>query len=142
MMSQPGETVSMYVAELRHIAEHCKFDNLESMLCDRLICGIQDPRIQRRLLAEAKLEFKQAFKLAQAMESANRNAKTLKKIRLLQYIQFWAKHRGNSSRPDVLLPKVIRLHVIGVKENTPPKAVVLRMLSAETVKKAISLVRA
>ena len=50
---QPGETVSMYVAELRRIAEHCKFDNLESMLCDRLVYGIQDPRIQRRLLAEA-----------------------------------------------------------------------------------------
>ena len=43
---QPGETVSMYVAELRHIAEHCKFNNLKSMLCDRVVCGIQDPRIQ------------------------------------------------------------------------------------------------
>ena len=47
------------------------------MLCDRLVCGIQDPRIQRRLLAESKLEFKQAFELAQAMESADRDAKTL-----------------------------------------------------------------
>ena len=74
---QPGETVSTYVAELRCIAEHCKFDNLKSMLCDRLICGIQDPRIQRRLLAESKLEFKQAFELAQAMESPDCDAKTL-----------------------------------------------------------------
>ena len=74
---QPGETVSMYVAELRRIAEHCKSDNLESMLCDRLVCGIQDLRIQRSLLAEAKLEFKQVFELAQAMESADRDAKTL-----------------------------------------------------------------
>ena len=67
----------MYIAELRHIAEHCKFDNLESLLYDRLACGIQDLRIQRRLLAKAKLEFKQAFKLAQAMESTNHDAKTL-----------------------------------------------------------------
>ena len=74
---QPAETVSTYIAELRRIAEHCKFDNLDSMLCDRLVCGIQDPRIQRRLLAESKLEFKQAFELAQAMESADRDAKTL-----------------------------------------------------------------
>ena len=74
---QPAETVSTYIAELRRIAEHCKFDNLNSMLCDRLVCGIQDPRIQRRLLAESKLEFKQAFELAQAMESADRDAKTL-----------------------------------------------------------------
>ena len=74
---QPAETVSTYIAELRRIAEHCKFDNLDSMLCDRLVCGIQDPRIQRRVLAESKLEFKQAFELAQAMESADRDAKTL-----------------------------------------------------------------
>ena len=67
----------MYVAELRHIAEHCKFNNLESMLCDRLDYGIQDPRIQWKLLAEAKLEFKHAFKLAQAMESTDHDAKTL-----------------------------------------------------------------
>ena len=38
---QPGETVSQYVAGLRRIAEHCKFgDYLESVLCDRLVCGI------------------------------------------------------------------------------------------------------
>ena len=43
------------------------------------------------------------------MESADHEAKTL------QYIQFRAKHRGNSSRPDNLFPKVIR-HVIGVRK--------------------------
>ena len=74
---QPGETVSTYVAELRRIMEHCKFDVLESMLCDRLVCGIQDPWIQRSLLAESKLTFKQAFEIAQAMESADRDAETL-----------------------------------------------------------------
>ena len=38
---QPGETVSMYVAELKRITEHCKFDNLESMLCDRLVWNLR-----------------------------------------------------------------------------------------------------
>ena len=47
------------------------------MLCDRLVCGIQDPGIQQRLLAESTLDFKRAFELAQAMESADRDAKTL-----------------------------------------------------------------
>ena len=72
---QPGETVCTYTAELRYIAEH-KFNDLESMLCDRLVCGIQDPGIQRRLLAESTLDFKRAFELAQAMESADRDAKS------------------------------------------------------------------
>ena len=115
---QPGETVSMYVAELRHIAEHCKFDNVKCMLYDMLVFGIQDLRIQWRLLAEAKLEFKQAFKLAQAMESADHDAKTLV---------------NNLSTPVHTIPgqtpwqqKLARQspsNVIGVKENTLSKEV-------------------
>ena len=75
---QPEENVAQYFVELRRIAERCRFgDNLENVLCDRLICGIQDSRIQRRLLAEPDLTFGKAFKLAQALESADRDAKTL-----------------------------------------------------------------
>ena len=130
------------VAGLRCIAEHCKFYSLESMLCDRLVCGIQDTRIQRRLLPEAKLEFKQAFELAKAVESADRDATTLINNSSTPAHTIPGQTPRQQQQPDVLLPKVTR-HVIGVKENTPPKAVVLRMLSTETVKrKAISLVSA
>ena len=34
------------------------------MLRDRLVCGINDKQIQRRLLAESSLDFKKAMKLA------------------------------------------------------------------------------
>ena len=44
------------------------------MLRDRLVCGINDDRIQIRLLTEPNLTFENALKLAQAMESTNRNA--------------------------------------------------------------------
>ena len=43
------------------------------MLRDRLVCGVKDERIQRRLLAESQLEFKNAMKLATAMETADKN---------------------------------------------------------------------
>ena len=67
-----------YVVELSRIAERCRFgDNLENVLCDRLACGIQDSHIQRRLLAEPNLTFGKAFELAQALKSADRDAKTL-----------------------------------------------------------------
>ena len=72
---QAGETVSQYVGGLRRIAEHCKFgDYLESVLCDRLVCGIQDSRIQRRF---PDLTFARAFTLAQLLESADRDTKAL-----------------------------------------------------------------
>ena len=43
------------------------------MLRDRLVCGINDNRIQRRLLAESDLDFRTAFRIAQAMESADKS---------------------------------------------------------------------
>ena len=74
-----GETISDYVAELRHIAEHCKYGtSLEDMLRDRLVCGVQDEKIQRRLLAETELPFTKALQLATAMELADKNAADLR----------------------------------------------------------------
>jgi hypothetical protein len=73
-----GETVAEFVAELRRLSEHCKFnDTLDNMLKDRLVCGIHDGHIQRRLLAEPDLTLKRTFKLSQAAETADRNAKDL-----------------------------------------------------------------
>ena len=49
---QQGEGIAKFVAELRHIAQCCGYDaTLEDMLRDRLVCGVNDARIQRRLLA-------------------------------------------------------------------------------------------
>ena len=75
---QTGENVSTYVAKLRKLSEHCNFgDTLTAMLRDRLVCGINDQRVQRRLLAEPKLTFDKALELAQAAETAENNAKEL-----------------------------------------------------------------
>ncbi len=75
---KPGESIASYVAELQNISEHCDFQNtLEEMLRDRLVCGINDEQIQRRLLAESTLDFKKAMNIATAMESAVKNAKDL-----------------------------------------------------------------
>ena len=64
---QPGESVGTFVAELRRLSEHCQYgDTLDDMLRDRLVCGIADSRLQRRLLAEPDLTFKKALELAQA----------------------------------------------------------------------------
>ena len=63
-----------YVAELRSLSEHCDFrDQLEEMMRDRLVCGVNDERIQRRLLAESRLDFKKALELATGMEIADKN---------------------------------------------------------------------
>ena len=73
---QKGESVSDYVAALRKLTEFCEFgETLEDMLRDRLVCAINDCRVQHRLLAESKLTFEKALEIAQAMELAGRDAK-------------------------------------------------------------------
>lgn len=69
----PNESLAEYLAELRKLSEHCEFNDLEEMLLDRLICGMKDERLQRRLLADANLTFKKVRDEALADESANRN---------------------------------------------------------------------
>ena len=75
---KPGESVATYIAELKRLSEDCDFgDFLQEMLRDRIVCGINDPRIQRRLLAEPELTYKSAFELAQSMETAEQNTSDL-----------------------------------------------------------------
>ena len=75
---KPGESVTAFVSELRSIAKSCNFgDTLETMLRDRIVCGINDSIIQRLLLAEKGLSFKTALELAQGMESAAKNVREL-----------------------------------------------------------------
>lgn len=73
-----GESIANYVAALRKIAEHCEYGTvLEDMLRDRLVCGISNKGIQRRLLQDSALTFKEAMKVAQSAEAADKDAQRL-----------------------------------------------------------------
>ena len=74
-----GESISDYIAELRRLTTHCEFgDYLNQSLRDRLVCGLRNEAIQRKLLSEANLTLKRALELAQGMEAAERTAKSMK----------------------------------------------------------------
>ena len=73
---QQGQAVAVFIAELRRLAHHCDYgETLNDMLRDRLVCGINDDRIQRRLLSESSLQFQKAWEMARAMELAEKNVK-------------------------------------------------------------------
>uniref|UniRef100_A0A5S6Q6F6 CCHC-type domain-containing protein n=1 Tax=Trichuris muris TaxID=70415 RepID=A0A5S6Q6F6_TRIMR len=69
-VQKDGESVNDFVAELRRLSAKCNFGHLDEMLRDRLVCGIRDEAVQRRLFAEKDLDFATAFSLAQDFESA------------------------------------------------------------------------
>ena len=75
-----GESISTFIGELRQLAEKCNFEagTLNDMLRDRLVCGVRDENLQRRLLAEETLTFVSAQSIAIAHEAALAHASLLK----------------------------------------------------------------
>ncbi len=67
---QHGESVAAYVARLRQVTEYCEYDiSLEEMLRDRVVCGIQDERLQRRLQDEPDLPLRRHLTLCRPTNS-------------------------------------------------------------------------
>ena len=67
------------MAELKKLAEHCEFrDYREEALRDRLVCGLLNEAIQKRLLTQKDLTLREAVEIAQGMDTASREAKDMK----------------------------------------------------------------
>ncbi|UYV79781.1 hypothetical protein LAZ67_18000637 [Cordylochernes scorpioides] len=75
--NQGDESVSAYVAELRKLSEDCEFMDLEDRLRDRLVCGLRNESIVKRLLSESNLTFEKALNIAICDESASADASVL-----------------------------------------------------------------
>ena len=80
-VQRPGESIADFVAELRRLSPDCEFGaTLSEMLRDRLVCGVREERVQRRLLQEVKLTFDDALRIARSMETASKNAEKISRV--------------------------------------------------------------
>ena len=72
------KTVSTFIAELRKLSEFCNLrDMLDNMLRGRLVCGINHPGIQKRLLSESDLTLEKALEISQGMDIADHSSKLI-----------------------------------------------------------------
>ena len=63
------------------MAKHCNFGTfLDQVLYDKIVCGIQDKAMQRKLLAESKLTLPHATEIALAMVATAKNASDLRNV--------------------------------------------------------------
>lgn len=87
-----GESIADYVAALRKLATDCNYgDSLLQMLRDRLVCGVNDDSIQRKLLSQhGELTFEKAWDIAQSMETANKDVKDIQAL--------WTDEAGGAGR--------------------------------------------
>ena len=100
-----GETVAQYVAALKKLAEHCGFQEaaLKNMLRDRLICGINNERWQKRLLTEPDPDYDKALEVALALEAAEKSVQDLQAqgSKVIHNLEQRRKSPGGGSRPTV-----------------------------------------
>ena len=72
------EGIKAYAASLQKLAEHCDFrDTFSDALIDRLVCGMQNGAVQKRLLGKADLTFAKALEVAELEQMATRDAAQL-----------------------------------------------------------------
>ena len=120
-------------AELRHLIEFCEFGStLVEMLCDHIVCSIGNSQIQCHLLSELALTFVKAFKLAQAIESAEENASNCSH---LQPFMLW----GNRLNP--CLPRPPRVHVTDAGGSNCQTLAITRRPLTTTMAKLVHLSR-
>ncbi len=69
-----GESVADYIVALRQLSASCEFGQyLSDALRDRFVSGLTSESMQRKLLSQKDLTFRQACEIASSMELASRN---------------------------------------------------------------------
>lgn len=69
-----SESISDYVVALKKLSIHCNFGEfLNRALRDRFVCGLNNPKIQNKLLNTEDLTFDRACRIAKSMEMAEKN---------------------------------------------------------------------
>ena len=73
MLSHEGERVSLFAANLKHLAATCQFGiHLNEALCGQFVCGLQGKEIQKKLLTKEH-NFDKALKHPLSLEAAEKD---------------------------------------------------------------------
>ncbi|UYV76924.1 K02A2.6-like [Cordylochernes scorpioides] len=77
-----------FVTELKHLAQECEFENLtESLIRDRLIIGILDREVKRKLLEDPQLTLPRAISIAVISESTCSQVALLNEQKMIEKIE-------------------------------------------------------
>ncbi|KAG8125191.1 hypothetical protein E2320_020448 [Naja naja] len=76
---KPCETINDYLTNLRDIAAGCEFENVEITLRDRIVVGMRDLRLQRKLITKKSISLKEVMEEARAAEISEKPAAKIEK---------------------------------------------------------------
>ncbi|XP_069619116.1 uncharacterized protein [Ranitomeya imitator] len=75
---EDGENVDRYLTELRRLAETCGFGEIrDSLIKDRMVCGIKDSHLKERLLREEGMTLEKCMQICRAAELTKHSLKMM-----------------------------------------------------------------
>lgn len=83
-----GEPFESFLTELKSKAAKCEFgDQKNSLIRDRIVCGIRDKALQKRLLRDNNITMDDAVELCIAAETSERQARALQDLHVVDIIR-------------------------------------------------------
>lgn len=77
-IQKQGESIDSFVTDLKKLSKDCNFGDLkESLIRDRIVCGVLDQKVRERLLRESTLDLENCIKICKAAELAEMQTKQL-----------------------------------------------------------------
>lgn len=111
----PGETGEQFIAALHKLSETCGFGVMkDELIRDRIIAGIADSELSRKLRYTAKLTLCKAIEMVRAYENAPRRTRSIQVV-VQNEIAHYNKHTcsdcgGDKHRPEICPARNIRCH--------------------------------
>ena len=87
-ISKLGENIDAYVTDLKNKASLCEFSTLkDSLIRDRIVCGIRSGEVKARLLRDPDLTLEKAINACWAAETSQTQMKGLTEEKPIDYVQ-------------------------------------------------------
>ena len=82
------ENIDQYITALRALAKTCQFGALhEELLRDRVVCGVRDTAVRKRLLQEPKLTLQKCLDICRAAETTAKQVESMEKKEAVHQIR-------------------------------------------------------
>ncbi|KAK3741617.1 hypothetical protein QZH41_019256 [Actinostola sp. cb2023] len=100
---EPDEKIDRYVTELRKLAKSCEFSELtDSLIRDRIVCGILDGKVGEKLLSEEDVTLTKAINLCRSAEMSKVQSQSLGPVE--QPLHAIQSQRNYSKQPNQRQP--------------------------------------
>ncbi|XP_064638291.1 uncharacterized protein LOC135494308 [Lineus longissimus] len=93
-----GETIDEYCTQLKSLAQTCEFLNLkDELIRDRIVCGISDDGVRKKLLQQSKLTLKLCIDICRAAETTTAQVKAMKSSTSDSVLKFSSRKSSKGS---------------------------------------------